>query len=136
MRTPSHPCVIRGVTVAGASGTDFLVWLDLSVEQANKAAGEHEALKLEIRGLREKLEDRFLLRAVQVLLTVQPASLPGLLHYQGTDLTMRCRRKCLQGLPSSLKGMVPAFLTYTTLAKVDHVWEGRGDPVCSKSRCK
>jgi len=54
--------------VAGGSGTDFLAWLNQSVEQASQAADEHEALKLEIRGLREKLEDRFLLRAVQVSL--------------------------------------------------------------------
>jgi len=60
---------------AGGSGTDFLAWLNVSVEQANQAASEHEALKLEIRALREKLEDIFLLRAVHVHFSQTSASL-------------------------------------------------------------
>ena len=52
--------------VAGEAGTEFLAWLGDSVDQANQAASDHEALKAEIRALKEILEDTFLLRAVHV----------------------------------------------------------------------
>ena len=51
---------------AGEAGTEFLAWLGSSVDQANQAASEHEALKAEIRALKEILEGTFLLRAVHV----------------------------------------------------------------------
>ena len=51
---------------AGENGKSILSWLGESIEQAAKAADEHDSLRSQIRELQAGLEDRFKLAAVQV----------------------------------------------------------------------
>ena len=53
----------RGPAVGDSS---FLMWLNVTVAEASKAADQHEALKRVIRELRAGLEARYDLAAVQV----------------------------------------------------------------------
>lgn len=51
----------------GQDSTDFLEWLSFTVNEALRAAEQHESLKRVIREMRASLEDKFSLAAIQVL---------------------------------------------------------------------
>lgn len=70
-----------------ANDTNFLGWLREQVQEAVRTAEQHDVLKWHIRRLRNTMEEKFQLAAVQVRL--RGGALPGVFMTQGPRMPKR-----------------------------------------------